>query len=159
MYGPDYVSRRPDSQLELDWNLLTEQDNDIELIKSIMDPTKSISLVKLKSDNINFDPVQSEATIVQKLIRTYFTVKKETLVDKDGVDAMIVTPHHIQRVAIQRSVDELSLDAKIRISTVEKLQGQECDLVFACFSCFNHVRGAEFLRDFRRWNVALSRAK
>lgn len=136
----------------MDWDLLTEQVANIELIKSIMDPTKPISLVKLKS-NSGCDSVQSEAQLVQKLVRIYNQVKKTK------TDVMVITPHHIQRVAIQRNINELSLDDIVRVNTVEKLQGQESDLVFACFSCFNHVRGAEFLRDFRRWNVALSRAK
>lgn len=155
MYGPHYVSRKPDLQLELDWNHLILYDDDrLDMIRSIMDPQKSISLVKLKSNVSTFDPVQSEAMVVQQLIQVYDQIN--TI---QGGDIMVVTPHHVQRVAIQRCIDELNLNHTIRISTVEKLQGQECDLVFACFSCFNHVRGAEFLRDFRRWNVALSRAK
>jgi superfamily I DNA and/or RNA helicase len=144
----------------MDWSKLSETYDNLELLKSILDPKKSISLVKLKSNSLDFDPVQSEALIVQKLVKIYYEARiKEDATDEDDLSVMIVTPHHIQRVAIQRRIDEISLKTKIRINTVEKLQGQECDLVFACFSCFNHVRGAEFLRDFRRWNVALSRAK
>jgi superfamily I DNA and/or RNA helicase len=104
--------------------------------------------------------VETEAGIVQQLVEAYLAARiADSLVpinrDADEPKVMVVTPHHQQRVAIQRRLSSYA----IPIDTVEKMQGQECDLIIACFSCTNNKRGNEFLRDFRRWNVALSRAR
>ncbi|KAG1060417.1 hypothetical protein G6F42_027986 [Rhizopus arrhizus] len=93
--------------------------------------------------------------MVQQLVSAYLD---SNVGHKPSV--MVVTPHHQQRIAIKRKLDMLS-DSVIPVDTVEKMQGQECELIIACFSCTNNKRSRnnEFLRDFRRWNVALSRAR
>lgn len=176
VYGPDYTSRYPRIKLHLDWNkptnlLLEEQQNKFDLVKSILNPAQSISLVKLKCTNNNknqvYDMVETEADIVKQLVDVYLASQMENVPaaqipsnkDLDEPSVMIVTPHNKQRIAIQRKVSSLSA-VHIPVDTVEKMQGQECDLIIACFSCTNkRTAGYEFLRDFRRWNVALSRAR
>jgi hypothetical protein len=153
----------------LDWNkpnlLEQKEKNKFDLLKSILDPSQSISLVKLKCTNKSqvYDMVEIEADIVKQLVDVYLGSQMENVppaqipVNKDLSEptVMIVTPHNKQRIAIQRKVS-----SSIPVDTVEKMQGQECDLIIACFSCSNkRAGGYEFLRDFRRWNVALSRAR
>lgn len=153
IYGPDYTSRFPETKLQLDWTR-PQQHNHANLIKAILDPLKSISLVTLQqSDQLN--AVENEANIVQQLVSAYLDTK---IASEPSV--MIVTPHHLQRIAIKRKLEMLS-NCIIPVDTVEKMQGQECELIIACFSCTNNKRSRnnEFLRDFRRWNVALSRAR
>src|SRR4051794_8647970 len=53
-------------------------------------------------------------------------------------------------------------DVNLQINTVEKMQGQEADLVISCFGFLdlNEItRESEFLFDRNRWNVAISRAR
>jgi len=53
-------------------------------------------------------------------------------------------------------------DVNLQINTVEKMQGQEADLVILCFGFLdlNEItRESEFLFDRNRWNVAVSRAR
>ncbi|KAI8967276.1 hypothetical protein BDF20DRAFT_901567 [Mycotypha africana] len=196
VYGPEYTSRFPKIKLHLDLELLEKEEEtedphlmshdsssnnikkktDFKLIKSILDPSKPISLVKIvrnsssSSSMSDFhqdkEAVEKEAEIVQTLIESYLCARIKN-VDASQIPAnhakqeplaMVVVPHHQQRVAIKRRIPHF-----IPVDTVEKMQGQECDLVIACFSCMNNTgRGKktnEFLRDFRRWNVALSRAR
>jgi hypothetical protein len=151
VYGPDYTSRYPHLKLNLDWQSM----DGFDLVKSVLEPSQAISLVKLKSlGGSTFDAVETEAGIVQQLVEAYLASNTDTTINRDP-QVMVVTPHHQQRVAIQRRISSKA----IPVDTVEKMQGQECDLIIACFSCTNHKRGNDFLRDFRRWNVALSRAR
>lgn len=174
VYGPDYTSRYPRIKLHLDLTKssylqqqsdATAKNSKSELIKSILNPSQSISLVRLKCTNKNnsYDMVEAEAVIVQSIVEAYLESKIKNVspaqipVNRDSKEpsVMIVTPHNKQRIAIKRRVSK-----DIPVDTVEKLQGQECDLIIACFSCSNKRAGEyEFLRDFRRWNVALSRAR
>lgn len=126
------------------------------MVQAILDPLKSIALVKLQQQQPSAaNAVENEANMVQQLVSAYLDSNAG---HKPSV--MVVTPHHQQRIAIKRKLDMLS-DSVIPVDTVEKMQGQECELIIACFSCTNNKRSRnnEFLRDFRRWNVALSRAR
>ncbi|KAG0234168.1 Tripartite DNA replication factor [Actinomortierella wolfii] len=52
--------------------------------------------------------------------------------------------------------------ATIKIDTIEKMQGQEADCVIACFAMFDEnalLAQLEFLYNFNRWVVGLSRAR
>ncbi len=53
-------------------------------------------------------------------------------------------------------------DINLQINTVEKMQGQEADIVISCFGFLdlNEIsKESEFLFDRNRWNVAISRAR
>ncbi|KAF1797417.1 hypothetical protein V8B55DRAFT_1516331 [Mucor lusitanicus] len=154
IYGPDYTSRFPETKLQLDWAKPQERHH-ASIIQAILDPLKSIALVKLQQPPAAANAVENEANMVQQLVSAYLDTNT-----RHKPSVMIVTPHHQQRIAIKRKLDGLS-SSVIPIDTVEKMQGQECELIIACFSCTNNKRSRnnEFLRDFRRWNVALSRAR
>ncbi|KAG0230400.1 Tripartite DNA replication factor [Actinomortierella wolfii] len=52
--------------------------------------------------------------------------------------------------------------ATIKVDTIEKMQGQEADCVIACFAMFDEnalLAQLEFLYNFNRWVVGLSRAR
>ncbi|KAI8373339.1 hypothetical protein BD560DRAFT_394681 [Blakeslea trispora] len=162
VYGPDYTSRRPLQKLQLDWNNLSDDiktKKRLEEIQRILNPDKPIALVKVSSKSKDYDAVEHEARIVCDIVMCYLASCTNTTQGSiDEPKVMIVTPHHQQRIAIQKTTRQFSKE--IKVDTVEKMQGQECDLIIACFSFIkNHTNSYEFLRDFRRWNVALSRAK
>jgi superfamily I DNA and/or RNA helicase len=47
----------------------------------------------------------------------------------------------------------------LRISTVDSFQGQECEIVFISLVRSNDECNLGFLKDYRRMNVAMTRAK
>lgn len=128
------------------------------MIKDILNPSQAITLVKLNGGGTS-DMVEAEASVVEQIVQVYLEARERNVSpaqipvnrDMDEPKVMIVTPHNKQRIAIERRV-------RVPVDTVEKMQGQECDFIIACFSCSNK-RSYQFLRDFRRWNVALSRAR
>ncbi|KAJ1561227.1 hypothetical protein HK096_005510, partial [Nowakowskiella sp. JEL0078] len=73
----------------------------------------------------------------------------------------VVTPHRAQRSAI-KAISDIANDQKITVDTVEKMQGDEADIVVACYG-FSDASQLELEIDFifnsNRLNVALSRAK
>ncbi|KAI7889188.1 uncharacterized protein EV154DRAFT_424222 [Mucor mucedo] len=161
VYGPDYTSRYPKIKLHLDWTGI--EDPKLNLIQRILDPTQAMTLVKLEGFGFDNSVVEAEADVVKTIVELYLEARQTNVSpahipvhrDTDEPKVMIVTPHNKQRIAIKRRVP-----SAVPVDTVEKMQGQECDFIIACFSCASsHQRNYQFLRDFRRWNVALSRAR
>ena len=71
----------------------------------------------------------------------------------------IITPYSAQRMEIERRLNMMNCDESIlqvKCRTVDGFQGQECDIIL-----FSAVRsaGIGFLDDYRRLNVAITRAK
>ncbi|CAB4389659.1 unnamed protein product [Rhizophagus irregularis] len=176
IYGDDYISTHPNLKLTFDDSKLIHIKD--PLIRKILSPDSAITLVKLSLDkNIELeeDPrilssgllsdqfLQAEADVVAKITSAYFDTPK-TIQGMKKQSLFIVTPHHRQRHAIQsRLVKYLNdQDINLQINTVEKMQGQEADLVISCFGFLdlNEIsRESEFLFDRNRWNVAISRAR
>ena len=152
VYGDDIVAHYPDQQLQRDWLCAS----DSSLIADVLDPEQAITVVKIPFAEEEYDrQIEVEAEIVGDVLEAYL----ESAIAADKV--MVVTPRHKQRVAVEHQIQLRSLDrGKAKVDTVDKMQGQEGPLVLACFT-FNEVTGREldFLLDFRRWNVTVSRAK
>lgn len=74
----------------------------------------------------------------------------------------IITPYKEQMMRMREMIQE-NLSSLIEVNTVDAFQGQEKDIII--FSCVRsrdlhgEVKGIGFLRDTRRLNVALTRAK
>lgn len=176
IYGDDYISTHPNLKLTFDDSKLIHIED--PLIRKILSPDSAITLVKLslgKNIELEEDPrvlssgllsdqfLQAEADVVAKITSAYFDTPK-TIQGMKKPSLFIVTPHHRQRHAIQsRLVKYLNdQDINLQINTVEKMQGQEADLVISCFGFLdlNEIsRESEFLFDRNRWNVAISRAR
>jgi ATP-dependent RNA/DNA helicase IGHMBP2 len=52
-----------------------------------------------------------------------------------------------------------SIDSKVKISTIDSFQGQEADVIILSLVRSNDNGDIGFLKDYRRMNVALTRAK
>ncbi|CAB4387425.1 unnamed protein product [Rhizophagus irregularis] len=73
-----------------------------------------------------------------------------------------LTPFRRQRLEIKSRLEHYIKNENLQINTVDKIQGQEADIVIACFGFFNinkTSKESKFLFEMNRWNVALSRAK
>ncbi|KAG0338706.1 hypothetical protein BG000_003518 [Podila horticola] len=104
-----------------------------------------------------------EAVFVAGLVEYYLTMVGTQTV----TSVFVAVPHHVQRLAILNVVDldRLAQDyplAKIKVDTIEKMQGQEADFVVVGFALFGDATVAKELRHLysvHRWVVALSRAR
>ncbi|KAG1440120.1 hypothetical protein G6F56_012042 [Rhizopus delemar] len=145
VYGPDFISRFPQIKLELDQNQLDDR------LKSILDPSFAFSLVNVKvNQDLIPNILEEEANIVFEIVSGYLRAS-------NGSSVMVVAPYVNQCVTLKRRLEEFS--EQIPVGTIDRMQGQESDLVIACYTCSFEGYQGNFLMDFRRWNVTLSRAR
>eukprot|EP01117_Protostelium_nocturnum_P010331 TRINITY_DN3711_c0_g1_i1.p1 TRINITY_DN3711_c0_g1~~TRINITY_DN3711_c0_g1_i1.p1 ORF type:complete len:1354 (-),score=436.63 TRINITY_DN3711_c0_g1_i1:102-4106(-) len=82
--------------------------------------------------------------------------------ETDACDVFVITPHRIQRTCIKNKMANKQLNLRVRVDTVEKMQGGEAPVVICCYG-FTNLSTVENELDFvfhrNRLNVALSRAK
>ncbi|KAI8622226.1 hypothetical protein BC830DRAFT_1090559 [Chytriomyces sp. MP71] len=106
------------------------------------------------------DHIRREVTLVTNLAH-FFTHEIPT------ATVFLITPHRLQRNILTASVRAALPDpatlARIRIDTVERMQGRQADIVILCLGFTSHADTLAgelaFVYDVRRVNVALSRAK
>ena len=125
-----------------------------------MIPSKSMSTSSCGTTSSSFvgneEAAQSEANLVAAMVLEY-----ESRHGDNKRKPFIVTPHHYQRIAVCRALG-IDPETATHVNTVEKMQGQETDLVIACYGFSNpHVVANEFtfVYDRHRLNVAASRAR
>lgn len=119
----------------------------------------SVHFTRLDSSQIipSYDQtLDFESTAVLRIV--------ESLVEEFGqkVSIFIVTPHRAQRTSVSLKLAHLISKERVKVDTVEKMQGKECDILIALYSFFDFERLAneiDFVFDINRANVALSRAK
>ncbi|KAG2217331.1 hypothetical protein INT45_010780 [Circinella minor] len=168
IYGNDLAAHYPNLCLKYDWTRVTPNQR-LNTIRAALDPKKALTVVNVKFTNKNDDQdetTEKEASIIADMVETHLSARvnnKQDDNDDETVKIMIVTPHHRQRVAVEHAIflrGGNSLCDKVKVNTVEKMQGQECELVLACFT-FNEITRTkvDFLLDFKRWNVTVSRAR
>ena len=97
---------------------------------------------------------KSEASVVAATVRAALRHARA------DATVAVVTPYKSQKAEIWRHLsrgeDSVVDDPRVRCNTVDSYQGQEADIVV--FSCVR-TRSLGFLRDERRLNVALTRAR
>ncbi len=84
--------------------------------------------------------------------------------NRAGLDWVVIVPYRAQARRIRHELarrlpaaPDLNLDE--RVATVDSFQGGECDRVIYGFTRSNHERKVGFLRELRRLNVAMTRAR
>ena len=118
--------------------------------------------IALSEDSVRSDgaAARGEAELVAHIIQEY---RARPGVHPDATP-FVVTPHHYQRLAVCRALN-IHPDAKnppVIVSTVEKIQGNETDLVIGCYGFTNQntiVNELDFVYDRHRLNVTATRAK
>ncbi|KAJ3398260.1 hypothetical protein CcCBS67573_g06160 [Chytriomyces confervae] len=107
------------------------------------------------------DHIHREADLVVKLVRFFHTIEPEATM-------FVITPHRLQRTIITKRVTselgpELLSKHTVKIDTVERMQGRQADIIFACFGFSSHSptfhNELDFIYNIRRINVSLSRPR
>jgi superfamily I DNA and/or RNA helicase len=69
-------------------------------------------------------------------------------------DIVVISPYSAQVKLLKESLDQ-----KVKVSTIDSFQGQEADIIILSLVRSNEAGDIGFLKDYRRMNVALTRAK
>lgn len=122
-------------------------------------PAHTFVLIELEARPERADAVEDEAVLVAALVLCYLNGRGDG--DEDSV--FVVTPHHTQRIAVLRQLERLGVRAdQVCVDTVEKMQGQERDLVVVCYGGLVDLEEAgelDFAYSRERLNTAITRAK
>lgn len=125
-------------------------------IDDSLNPVEPLTVVSVEHEG-NLQSSKEEAMWIAKALKRLI-IDYAFPVDEIG----IISPHRLQNNTILNAIKEsLAFHTKYpKIDTVERMQGQEFDLVI--FSATVSVRDAlhnAFLKDYRRFNVSISRAR
>ena len=170
IYGKSYKSNFPGNYLAIhENNPLQDRIFDQNLMKTVFLPMiqmkKSIITIECRENNeinqINQETQLSyERNLIGRILEILLTITHEK-------EIFIVVPHRAQRVSIEKmlisqfSSRKLARN-KIKVDTVDKMQGQESSIVIISYLFFNKSQisnESSFLFDRRRINVSISRAK
>ncbi|MBX7050791.1 MAG: DNA2/NAM7 family helicase [Flavobacteriales bacterium] len=89
-----------------------------------------------------------------KLLRKHFDQLTEN--NKTGFDVGIISPYRAQVEILQ---EEFASIPFVSVNTVDSFQGQERDVIYISLVRSNENSDIGFLRDYRRMNVAMTRAR
>ena len=124
---------------------------------------------EFKSTGIQFLPVphkgntQASLEEVQKVSEIVETLLSSKLINNESErlltpeDILIVSPYNLQVFELSKKLGE-----NYRVGTVDKFQGQEAPVVVVSLAASNYEeapRGIDFILNFNRMNVALSRSQ
>lgn len=127
-----------------------------DLLDVLLDPSKSMAVVQLDHEGCR-QSSQEEALWIAKAVKRLI---EDYSISSDEIG--IISPHRLQNNTISCALKEsLPLAVKRpKIDTVERMQGLEFDIViFSATVSDKEVIHSGFLRDYRRFNVALTRSR
>ena len=114
-------------------------------------------------NNRNSFSNSSEARLVIHLLRDYVDMISMQKIENERVDFGIITPYRGQARLIRRLLKMQHYFRRLRrhiaVGTVDGFQGQERDVVVISLVRDNESGSIGFLRDLRRMNVAITRAR
>ena len=150
-YDGELCSAVPHQKLELLSYPLFQDSLD-----QVLDPLKSMVVVQLEHEGCReSSPEEAQwiAAAAQRLIEDYAVPPNEI---------GIIAPHRLQVNTITSALKELlALEKQFpKVDTVERMQGLEFDIVFFSATVSEkEVIHSRFLKDYRRFNVLLTRAR
>jgi uncharacterized protein len=107
------------------------------------------------------EEAQAVVEIVEGLVGGTFTARDGTTRPLTPADILVVSPYNAQ-VSLVRAELRARFGGSVRVGTVDKFQGQEAPVVIytlAASSAEDAPRGADFLLEENRFNVAVSRGR
>ena len=150
-YDQELQSAAADQRLELPHFPLFA-----DSIDTYLDPAKPFVVVSVEHEG-NLQSSKEEALWIAQAVKR-LTLDYSLPIDEIG----IISPHRLQNNTILNALKE-TLPFAIRypkIDTVERMQGQEFDLVlFSATVSDRESLHSAFLKDYRRFNVSISRAR
>lgn len=127
-----------------------------DLLDDYLNPSKSMVVVQLNHEGCRQFSLEEAlwiAKAVKRLIEDY-----SVSIEEIG----IISPHRLQNNTIVSALKEaLPFSSKMpKVDTVERMQGLEFDIViFSATVSDKKIIHSSFLKDYRRFNVALTRAR
>ena len=127
-----------------------------ERIRNILQDEKSIHQVNVTTGELWEDMNQEEADFIASMVDDAL---------KNGMkksDIAVITPYRRQVKAIRSSLNKLDIGSLPLIDTVERLQGQDVDMIIISFCVSSKTyfqMNKQFLLNPNRLNVMISRAK
>ena len=125
-------------------------------IRNILQDNKSIHLVNVTNENTWEDMNHEEADFIAEMVSEALRCGMKVN------EIAVITPYRRQVKAIRSSLNKLHLDSLPLIDTVERLQGQDVDMIIISFCVSNPIyyqQNVSFLLNSNRLNVMISRAK
>ncbi len=106
---------------------------------------------------------KGEANLTLSLLQIYFQrIGKQRILD-DRIDVGIISPYRAQVQYLRRLIKKRAFFKPFRhlisVNTVDGFQGQERDVILISLVRANDTGQIGFLRDLRRMNVAITRAR
>ena len=106
---------------------------------------------------------KGEANLTLSLLQIYFQrIGKQRILD-DRIDVGIISPYRAQVQYLKRLIKKRAFFKPFRhlisVNTVDGFQGQERDVILISLVRANDTGQIGFLRDLRRMNVAITRAR
>ena len=106
---------------------------------------------------------KGEANLTLSLLQIYFQrIGKQRILD-DRIDVGIISPYRAQVQYLRRLIKKRTFFKPFRhliaVNTVDGFQGQERDVILISLVRANDTGQIGFLRDLRRMNVAITRAR
>jgi len=82
----------------------------------------------------------------------------KTKIDLSGVSIGVISPYKAQVEYLSELFEE-ETELDLQIQTVDSFQGQEKDIIYISLTRSNELAEIGFLKDYRRMNVAMTRAR
>lgn len=126
-------------------------------LQKITDPEKPVTFVNITGPDVSEDS-RSGSTSKYNKAEASFVSRMIENVTKAGVekkDLAVITPYGDQKSLIKSNINS----DEIEIDTVDGFQGREKEVVIMSLVRSNKKNQIGFLRDIRRLNVAITRAK
>ena len=127
-------------------------------------PNKNIPLIfiHVEGKEIVIRSGKSKQNEEEAIIAALF-IKKLTDLNINLNNIGIITPYSAQKILIRKKLKEKyktkTIIENLKISSVDGFQGREKDFIIVSNVRSNEDNGIGFLRDFRRLNVSITRAK
>lgn len=106
---------------------------------------------------------RAEAALTLQTLEDYFTRVGKSRVLEERLDVGIISPYRAQVQYLRRLIRQSAFFKPFRslltVNTVDGFQGQERDIIIISLVRANEAGQIGFLRDLRRMNVAITRAR
>ncbi|MDE6175928.1 MAG: AAA family ATPase, partial [Paramuribaculum sp.] len=106
---------------------------------------------------------RDEAELTLRLLEEYFLRIGTTRIREEQLDVGIISPYRAQTRLLRRMLSRSRFfkpfRSRISVNTVDGFQGQERDIIMISLVRSNSGGNIGFLRDLRRMNVAMTRAR